>query len=847
MTHIQRIISLVWISIILSVHLSAQMQVERLDRGAVAVVQEEGVYLSWRLLGDEPYDLGFNIYRNGTKINDQPVTDRTNYFDADASGGSAYSLKRVLNGKELKMPEEDFMIISNTDGPNAGYFDIPINRPSQGVNGGMYSPNDGSTADLDGDGRYEIVLKWSPNNAKDNSHRGISDQIIIDAYTLEGKQLWRIELGPNIRSGAHYNPFVVFDFDGDGRAELMVKTAPGSRDASGAFLSKGPAAQADHSANYTNEEGYILEGPEYLTVFDGLTGAELATEEYWPARGIVGEWGDTRGNRVDRFNAAVAYVDGKRPSAIFQRGYYTRLTMAAWDWRDGKLARRWSFDSDTPGNKAYAGQGNHSIHVIDANGDGKHDIVTGSAVIASDGTGMHTSGMGHGDATHVTYMMKNNPYPQIFMPHETRGHGVSLRHAHNGEIIFNHRNPNDVGRGVGAEIDPEVPGFHFWGTHGLGLYNMAGDSVGRPPRSMNFVIWWDGDLSRELLSGTRIEKWSIKNNTSTVLLQAQGAASINGTKATPVLQADLLGDWREEVVLRRADNEALRVYTTTMPTKHRLYTLMHDPVYRVAVSWQNSSYNQPPHPGFYLATDMDFPQVISAQTNGEVSQTVEQKTCDRKITVYGIGDSTMANKRNPVTNKERGWGMVFQQFFDSTRVVVDNRSLNGRSTKSFIKEKRWQVIVDSLHTGDYVFIQFGHNDQKADKPEIYADVDSAYRENLTRFVNETRAKGAHPVLLTSVIRRHFDEAGKLIDTHGKYPDAVRRLARELYVPLIDMEKESRELIQAMGDEASKRLFMISTGKDDNTHFVEEGAVLMAGIVAKGICEINLPLCKHIIR
>src|SRR5690554_71736 len=243
----------------------------------------------------------------------------------------------------------------------------------------------------------------------------------------------------------------------------------------------------------------------------------------------------------------------------------------------------------------------------DLNGDGKHDIVTGSAVIASDGTGMHTSGMGHGDATHVTYMLKDFDYPQIFMPHESGGHGFSLRHAHNGELLFNHRNPNDVGRGVGAEIDPEVPGFHFWGTHGMGLFNMAGERVGRGPRSMNFVVWWDGDLSRELLSGRRIEKWSIANNSSTVLLDAQGANSINGTKATPVLQADLLGDWREEVILRRDDNEALRVYTTTMPTAHRLYTLMHDPVYRVAISWQNSSYNQPPHPGYYLAGDMDFP------------------------------------------------------------------------------------------------------------------------------------------------------------------------------------------------------------------------------------------------
>ncbi len=533
--------------------ISAQVQVENIDRGAIVVVKDDGCFLSWRLLAGEPYDLGFNIYRDGEKINHNPLKTVTNYWDAGASADSEYSLVPVLGSEELKNAKSEFFVISDTEGESAGYFDIPLNRPAPGINGGFYSPNDGSVGDLTGDGRYDIVLKWSPRNARDNAHRGITDQTILDGYTIEGEFLWRIELGPNIRSGAHYTQFLVYDFDGDGRAELMVKTAPGTRDGTGAYISKGPAANADHSINYTNNFGFILEGPEYITVFDGATGKELATEEYWPVRGRGLDWGDDKGNRVDRFNATVAYLDGKRPSAVFQRGYYTRLTLAAWDWRDGKLSRRWTFDSNTPGNEKYAGQGNHSIHVIDANGDGKQDIVTGSAVIASDGTGMHTSGMGHGDATHVTYMIKDFPYPQIFMPHESGGHGMTLRHAHNGEILFKVPNPNDVGRGVGAEIDPEVPGFHFWGTHGMGLFNMKGERVGLWPYSMNFVIWWDGDLSRELLSGNRIEKWSIRENASTVLLNAEGAASINGTKATPVLQADLFGDWREEVILRRSD------------------------------------------------------------------------------------------------------------------------------------------------------------------------------------------------------------------------------------------------------------------------------------------------------
>ncbi|TCO07746.1 rhamnogalacturonan lyase [Natronoflexus pectinivorans] len=586
--------------------LCSQMRVENLNRGLVAVRQHDGYYLKWRLLGNEPYNTSFDIYRNNKKINDRLIVDVTSYVDSIAPLNSVYNVKAIIDDLETEMSSPAF-IINNTQGENAGFFDISLRQPADGIHGGKYFANDASVGDLTGDGEYEIVVSWSPNNARDNSHRGISDNVLLDAYTLNGEFLWRIDLGPNIRAGAHYTQFLVFDLDGNGRSEIMVKTAPGSRDGKGHFLSKGTASDADHSIVYRNRSGYILEGPEYITIFDGLTGAELATADYWPLRGNVSDWGDSYGNRVDRFNATIAYLDGERPSAVFQRGYYTRMTLAAWDWRDGKLSLRWTFDSDDPGHEQYAGQGNHSIHVIDANNDGRHDIVTGSAVIGSDGTGMHTTGMGHGDATHVTYMIKDHPYPQIFMPHESGGHGVSLRHANSGEIIFNHRNPNDVGRGVGAEIDPEIPGFHFWGTHRLGLFDMNGDVVGDVPNSMNFIIWWDGDLSRELMNRNRIDKWSISNNSSTRLLTAEGARSINGTKATPVLQADLFGDWREEVVLLREDGQALRVYTTTMPTTHKLYTFMHDPVYRVAISWQNSSYNQPPHPGFYVATDMDFP------------------------------------------------------------------------------------------------------------------------------------------------------------------------------------------------------------------------------------------------
>ncbi len=586
----------------------AQMQVEDLKRGLIAVRQGDGYYLSWRLLGNEPCDTVFHVYRDDRRINEEPITEATIFLDRHAPVHSTYTVTALIDDREMAASEPARMI-HRTQGQHAGYFDIPLQRPDPGLHGGVYTPNDDSVGDLTGDGHYEIVLKWEPSNARDNAHRGVTDRVLLDAYTLDGNHLWRIDLGPNIRAGAHYTQFMVYDFDGNGRAELMVKTAPGTRDGTGQFLSQGPAADADHQRRYRNRQGYILQGPEYLTAFDGRTGAELATVDYVPPRDNVSAWGDDYGNRVDRFLAAVAYLDGSRPSAVFCRGYYTRMVLAAWDWRDGRLNRRWIFDTDQPpyNHRRWRGQGNHQLAVVDANNDGRHDIVYGSAVIASDGRGMHTTGYGHGDALHATHMVKGDPIPKIFMPHEVGDYGVTLRHADTGEFLFDVRRPGDIGRGVAAELDAEVPGFKFWAASRLGLFDLHGQVVGRIPNSINHVIWWDGELSRELLDRNRITKWSVKQQRGIRLLDAEGALSINGTKANPNLQVDLFGDWREEVIFRTEDNRHLRVYTTTMPTSHRLVTLMHDPVYRVAIAWQNTAYNQPPHPGYYIASDMDFP------------------------------------------------------------------------------------------------------------------------------------------------------------------------------------------------------------------------------------------------
>jgi rhamnogalacturonan endolyase len=572
-------------------------QVERLDRGLVAVrLDSNRVYLGWRLFGTDPAATSFNIYRNNRKINRRPLTGATNYVDSTAESG-VYIVKPVLFGIEQAASRPAGLWADS-------YLDIPLQIPPGGTTPAgeayTYVANDCSAGDLDGDGEYEIILKWDPTNAKDNSQSGYTGNVYLDAYKLNGNRLWRIDLGRNIRAGAHYTQFMVYDLDGDGKAEVACKTADATIDGKGVVI-------GDAAADYRNAGGYVLAGPEFLTVFNGETGAAMATADYVPARGSVAAWGDNYGNRVDRFIAAVAYVDGVRPSLIMGRGYYTRLVRAAWDWRNGQLSLRWTFDSDTL-HMNYRGQGNHQMTIGDVDGDGKQETVNGSSVIDDNGVGLWANAMGHGDALHMSDLDPDRPGLEIWQPYESpRGNGsvgAALVDAKTGERIFTVTEATaDVGRGLAADIDPRYKGYEMWASRG-GLYTAKGVEIGTVKPSQNFAIWWDGDLSRELLDGTTIQKWDYLTATRTNLLAPAGLASNNGTKATPGLSADLLGDWREEVIFRSADNSFLRLYTTTIPTEHRIYTLMHDLQYRTAIAWQNSAYNQPPHPGFYLGTDM---------------------------------------------------------------------------------------------------------------------------------------------------------------------------------------------------------------------------------------------------
>lgn len=631
--------------LLFAVPLFAAPQMELLDRGVVAVHQPDGsVYVSWRLLANDPSDVAFNVYRRTApperggpdwgeyasrpdvsgglvRLNDQPLKGGTWLVDhgANLDRETAYLVRPVTAGNE---GEADGEFVLPAGAPPLPYVPVAVQTPEG------YTPGDASLGDLDGDGDYEIVLKQE-GRAQDNSRPGVTDPVLLQAYDFDStgsRLLWQIDLGRNIRGGAHYTQFIVYDLDGDGRAEVACRTADGTVDGTGAVI-------GDASADYRDERGFILRGPEFLTLFDGRTGGVLANVPYEPARHpteanptpeqMAEIWGDGRGNRMDRFLAGVAYLDGERPSLIMCRGYYTRAVIVAWDWREGKLTRRWLFDSDAnEANRAYRGQGFHSLSVADVDGDGRQEIVYGAAVIDDDGTGLYSTGWGHGDALHVSDLVPSNPGLEVMGIQERFDQqGINLRDARTGRALAlvpsvkaadsGSDRGEGPGRGVAINIDPRYPGAEMWaaGASMTGVWTAAGERIMDRPRALpvNFAVWWDGDLLRELLDRNFILKWDWEQERLHPLLVAHAAISNNGTKATPAVSADLWGDWREEVVWRSRDNRELRIYTSTIPTEHRIVTLMHDPQYRVAIAWQNVAYNQPPHPSFALDPELKLP------------------------------------------------------------------------------------------------------------------------------------------------------------------------------------------------------------------------------------------------
>jgi len=682
---------------------AAPYQMENLGRGVVAVrTSSSQVYLSWRLLGLDPSSIGFNVYRSangGTavKLNGSAITSSTNFVDssASASQSNAYTVRPVIGGVE-QPASAAFTLAANS--PVQPYLRVPLMRPAGGTTPSgeayTYSPNDCSAADLDGDGEYELVVKWDPSNSKDNSQSGYTGNVYLDAYKLNGTRLWRIDLGRNIRAGAHYTQFQVYDLDGDGKAEVACKTADATISGTGQVI-------GSSSADYRSSAGYVLSGPEFLTVFNGQTGAILATANYVVPRGTVSAWGDSYGNRVDRFLSAVAYLDGTRPSLVMCRGYYTRAVLAAWDYRNGQLTQRWTFDTgnSTSGSLAgYRGQGAHSLSVADVDNDGKQEIIYGACTIDDNGSGKYTTHLGHGDALHVSDLNPSRSGLEVWMVHESPGsygsNGLEMHDAGTGAILFGVSGEGaDVGRGCTGDIDSRYLGSECWGSRG-GLYSASGTLISSTrPGQMNFMVWWDADLKREILDGTTISKWNETAYTSSTLLAASGCASNNSTKSTPNLSADILGDWREEVIWRETGNTALRIYVSTTVATNRLYTLMHDAQYRVAIAWQNVGYNQPPHPGFYLGTGMSAqPAANITYVGGGTTPTSD---------TYQAESGTIAGGTTIDSNNTGFNGSGFANFPTSGGSLQwSNVDGNGGGTKAI--QFRYALGVTGSRTGQLV-------------------------------------------------------------------------------------------------------------------------------------------------
>lgn len=594
-------------------NVQAQRPMEYLDRGLVAMDIKNAVFLSWRMLGTDPVAIGFNLYRNKKKINDALITESTNFTDPKGTANDKYNVETLLaNGKTerseevavwtRKAPTAEEAIKRRQ--PGRPFLEIPIGESPNEDN----RPGEMSVGDLDGDGKYELVFMWEGNNPW------------LEAIDLSGKSLWRIFCGPNVKYD--HMPFFVYDLDGDGKAEVACLTGPGTKDGMGKFLSKGPATDCDHSKILKRNSGNPMEDDVFITVFDGETGKELATILFWPPIGPVEKmkevWGDNYGNRSSRIMGCVIYHKVHGPLLVYSRGIYSRIGMKAYKFDDKEtLETIWTFDSDDESGKYrdYRGQGNHSLAVGDVDGDGSDEIMYGACAIDHDGTGMYTTGMGHGDSHSFGDLDPDNPGLEFFQGHEGGEHGISMRDAATGKILWEVWSKADVGRAWAADVNPEYRGAECVSS-ATANYDCKGKEIptkynhyaapiyfdGRPQRALRFRNTIDGD------GGRILSAWHF------------GATTLHSTKADACLVADILGDWREEVIFLRSDKKVFQLFSTWIPTKRKNHTLMHDPVYRMNIVVQNVGYNQPTEVGYYFADGMPEPDIKLIRHQRSVSK-----------------------------------------------------------------------------------------------------------------------------------------------------------------------------------------------------------------------------------
>lgn len=939
-------------------------QLEKLGRGLVAVCTSDGVFLSWRLLRNEVNGYtatglagaDFVVYKNGVSI--AVVTDRTSYRDVDGTADDSYAVAALYAGTEQPACAAVFPWKQN-------YLDLPLRKPEDGVTPAgepfTYQASDMSVGDVDGDGEYEYIVKWDPSNSKDVSQRGYTGHCILDCYRLDGTLLWRLDMGPNIRAGSHYTQFMVYDFNGDGRAEMALKTAPGTKMTrfapDGTVLSEAYITMLpeDLAAGYSNNdnyvcttkdyrthlirmfagwsqrdevkagnwpgtleecfgipqrfsyplsledaeqlveyfikewapgrdarnrldefEGFIYEGPEYLTMFDGM-GRELETIRYTPERtddGLL--WGDYAWrriepcNRVDRFLAGVAYLDGERPYMIFCRGYYTRACIVAYSFFENQFKEVWRADSgfvgmDNPFNpKRYdtvgsdpvwgdlAGQGNHSLSTADIDGDGCMEVIYGAAVIDHDGSLLYSSRdkmpdgrvvkLGHGDAMHVADIDPDRPGKEIFNVFEEGSsvpYGYALRDAETGKVYFGEYYEGDLGRCMVGDIVDGVRGLQVWVND---VMDCKGQKLPVPAPSTNMRIYWAGDLTTQLTDGPDYLEGAKRGDQvgrvcdlrRGILLEPEGTMTNHGTKGNPCLVADIFGDFREELLLRLEDSSAIRIYTSVEDAPHKLFTLLQDPQYRCGVAWQNNCYNQPVYPSFYYAGDMDFKNVLPSQSYRPV--------------LYLAGDSTMQSYEDDAKGL-CGWGQMLaveaagsalcetehredcpfsqERRYILPELILDNCAMGGRSLRTFDSEGRLADIEKHLQFGDFFIVQFAHNDCNPAHPERFEPLEE-FVDEMARYINMAKSKGAQPILVTPVPCLSPENCPAQLSS---YVEIMREFADREDIPCLDLTARMEASFCRMGDRRSAQLY-----QPDGVHLTAAGAKHTAGIVAQLLRE-----------
>ena len=687
---------------IMAINVMAQRTMDKLDRGLVAIKTDAGVFCSWRIFGEEYYDVKYNIYRDGTKLNAEPLAV-SNYVDATGTTSSKYTVSTVVRGDEKAQCDAASVWTQK-------YLEI---TPDHGSLTSTYVPNDACMADVDGDGELEILMKYDNQSEISASYPkgGYNGEYsIVEVFKLNGKKLWWLDFGPNMGDFQNNEQNIVaYDWDGDGKAEAVMRAADGTtiHMANGETYVIGDASKNYRAATGGGTNWFMHEGAEYLVYMNGATGEPYQVMEYPLKRLEAGEtdlnaaWGDGYGHRSTKHFFGAPYLDGRKPSIFLARGIYTRHKMIAYDVNPTthELIERWRWSYNTAGS-AWYGQGYHNYAVADVDWDGRDEICFGSMVIDDNGHGLSTTGLGHGDAQHHGDF---NPYihgHEIYACNEDNPDN-NYRDATTSKIYYRQTSSNDDGRSMMGNFSNEYPGCLGRSGHDTAISSVTNNHIPKDIAfDVNFRIYWDGDLLEETLNGTgtrnsagRIYKPSTGNTIETLA----GSLTNNDTKATPCYQGDILGDWREEVIMRTADNK-IRIYSTTIPTEWRNYTLWHDMQYRQAMVWQMCGYNQPPHVSYFLGelegitqappalTDIDRTEVANGETIGSSLN-------DKQILMAGTNDMTV--------NVSDGAKPYI--FFDNASSWVQGHDNNDNITTEYFTH----TLTGGAFTGDMRLIKQG--------------------------------------------------------------------------------------------------------------------------------------------